>query len=161
MTREIRKPESSFDLTTDIDRAFDDMRAGLLDAFGIAPFGRPLRIGGGEGGLLRAARTDVEDTGGAYKIVADVPGIPKEKIEIRVRGTNVEIRGEHASAAEAPAGRYVHRERRAAGFFRSVELPEPVVAADAKAKVENGVLELELPKLHPAPTTDEVRVSVQ
>jgi HSP20 family protein len=156
MTHEIEQKESAAERTSEVDRWYRDRRAGLWDVVADAPF-----VAGefGFGSPIRAARTDVSDTGTAFKIVAEVPGIPKEKIEIRVRGATVEIRGEHATD-EKSAGEFVHRERRFAGYYRALELPEPVVAAEAKATVENGVLELDLPKLHPGPSNDEVRVPV-
>ena len=75
-------------------------------------------------------------------------------------GSVVEIRGEQVEEKAEDGAGFVHRERRSAGFYRGLELPEPVVASDAKAKLENGVLELELPKQHPTPASPEVRVRV-
>jgi HSP20 family protein len=158
MTKEIQTPNAPTDPWTDLDRALDAMRQRFVDAFGVAPFGP---VADREPSYLRAARTDVTDTGTAYRVVAEIPGIPKEKLDVTVRGSLVEIRGEHAEAKEEQAKEYVHRERSYAGFYRSLELPEPVVAADAKAKVENGLLELELPKQHPTPSSDGVKVPVQ
>jgi HSP20 family protein len=161
MTQEIQSSESRADTPVDLERAFDEMRAGFLDAFGIVPFG-PWSVGElRDGNFLRPARTDVSDTGKAYKIVAEVPGIPKENIDIRIRGSNVEIRGELVTSSEKNGSEYVHRERRSSGYFRSLELPEPVVAEEAKARVQNGLLELELPKRTPSPSTEEIRVAVQ
>jgi HSP20 family protein len=156
MTKELANQESDADGWTDFDRAFRELSARLFEPWGLvayAPSGRA-------GALLRPARTDVTDTGTAYRIVAEVPGIPKEKLDIRVRGTTVELKGEATEEKEANGTSYVHRERSYQGYYRLLELPEPVVAADAKAKVENGLLELELPKLRPTPGPDEVRVRV-
>lgn len=161
MTNELRRNDKPAESAIDIDRMFNDLHAGFLDTFGFWPFGGSPVPEVRDGALYRAARTDVSDTGKAYRIVAEVPGIPKEKLEIRVRGTNVEIRGEATTSSDGSNGEYVHRERRYSGYFRALELPEPVVAAEAKAKVENGLLELELPKLNPTPTNDEVRVAIQ
>jgi HSP20 family protein len=165
MTTAIQKQETRVDPWTDLDRAFDAMRQRFFDVWGIAPFGGSfVPFEGTPEGFLRAARTDVTDTGKAYKIVAEIPGIPKEKLDIRIRGTSVEIRGENASEKNEKAekdGEFVHRERTYSGYYRSLELPEPVVATEAKAKVENGLLELELPKQNPTPSTAEVKVAVQ
>jgi len=162
MTRELQKKETKSDPWTDIDRVFDEMRDRLTEAWDLRPFGTSFApIERLDSGFFRAARTDVTDTGSAYKIVAEVPGIPKEKLDIRVRGTSVEIRGESSASTEAKNTEYVHRERTYAGYFRRVELPEPVVATEAKAKVENGLLELELPKEHPSPSNAEVKIAVE
>lgn len=155
MTSEIQKRESLADPWTEIDRAFDAMRRRFAESFGIVPLG-PFETEIG----LRTPRTDVTDTGTAYVVTAEIPGIPKEKLDIRIRGPLVEIRGESATEAEQKEEHYLHRERTYSGYYRSLELPEPVVASKAKAKVMNGVLELELPKQTPTPSEPEVKVSV-
>ena len=155
-TRESLLPFAEF------DRLFDDLAQSVF-----APFGRwgPTFHLPVEAGLparyLRTAPLDVSDTGTAFRLTADLPGIPKEKLEIHVRGSRVEIRGESATSTEEEARGLVHRERTYAGFYRAVELPEPVKATDATATVKDGVLELTLPKLTPTPSPDEVQVPVQ
>ena len=155
MTHEIQERESRADPWTDLDRAFDAMQHRLGRPFGMLSFG-PFETELG----LRAPRMDVTDTVSAFKVVAEVPGIPKEKLDIRVRATAVEIRGENESVTEPKDERFLRQERVYRGYYRALELPEPVVASDAKAKVVNGLLELELPKQSPTPADDEVKVAV-
>jgi HSP20 family protein len=157
MTKELAKQETLTDPWSELDRAVGELGWRLFEPFGwgtLAPAVRP------DGSVLRPARTDVADTGTAYRIVAEIPGIPKEQLDIRVRGTTVEIRGEHAEEKATDGTTLVHRERSSRGYYRLLELPEAVVAGDAKAKLENGLLDLELPKQHPTPSPDEVRVRV-
>ena len=163
MPREIQKREHRVDPWTDIDRWFDDLRGRFFENWDLAPFAHPFAPAESrEGALFRAARTDVTDTGKAYTLTVEIPGIPKDRLDIRVRGSNVEIKGEASSDKEEKNGaEFVHRERTYAGFYRNLELPEPVVATEAKAKVENGLLELELPKQHPTPSTSEVKIAVE
>ena len=155
MTKEIRKSEGPADPWTEIDHAFDAIRRGFAESLGISPFG-----GFGPQGVVRSPRTDVTDTGKGYKVVADIPGIPKEQLHIRVRGTVVEIRAESTTETEEKEEQYLHHERTYSGYYRALELPEPVVATEAKAKLTNGVLELELPKQHPTPSEKEVEIAV-
>ena len=157
MTKELAKKESPPDLFSDLDQLFADLSSRFFEPYGLSPLAPALRS---DGAVFRPARADVEDTGTSYRIVAEVPGIPKEKLDIRVRGSTVEIRGESAEEKESKGGAYVHRERSYQGYYRTLELPEAVVAADAKAKVDSGLLELELPKQHPTPSTAEVKVAV-
>jgi HSP20 family protein len=157
MTKELAKKDDRAGTWTDLDRVFNEMSSRLFEPFGFGPFAPSLRS---DGALFRPARTDVADTGSAYRIVAEVPGIPKDKLDIRVRGATVEIRGESSEEKESSDASFVHRERAYQGYYRQLELPEPVVGAEAKAKVENGLLELELPKQHPTPGPDEVKVRV-
>jgi HSP20 family protein len=152
MADEIQAKEQPHDTWTDIDRAFDAVRRRFAESLGIVPVD--------SAAWFRAPRTDVTDNGAAYKVVAEIPGIPKEKLDIRIRGPLVEIRGENDAENEEKRENYLHRERSYAGYYRSVELPEPVVATGAKAKVTDGLLELELPKQTPTPTEQEVKVPV-
>ena len=141
---------------SDIDRALDTVRQQVFGAFGF-----PVTSGPNGSGYLRTARTDIEETPAAYRLSFEVPGIPKEKLGITIRGNEVEVRGEFTSQSEEEEAGYIHRERSYAGFYRALELPEPVLAAQAKATVTDGVLTLELPKEHPEPTPTEVKVPVQ
>ena len=157
MTKELVTTESTADPWSDLDRAFREMSARVFEPYALAGFAPTVPS---DGGRLRAARTDVADTGAAYRIVAEIPGIPKEKLDIRVRGSTVEIRGEHAEDSAEESSTFLHRERSARGYYRLLELPEAVVGSDATAKVEQGLLELELPKQHPTPSPAEVKVRV-
>jgi HSP20 family protein len=146
----------------DFDRAFDALWNRARTAFGAFPFeGTGLAPWSRDGSLFRTAPTDVVDTGKAYQIKAEVPGIPKDQIDIRVTGNVVEISGENKTEKTDRTQGYLHRERFVTGFHRAFELPEPVVADHAKAQVVNGVLELELPKQSPTPEPAETKVKVQ
>ena len=155
MSNEIESTERVTDTWNDIDRAFDAMARHFAESFGVAPFG-PTAAELGVG----VPPTDITDTGRSYRVVAEVPGIPKEKLDIRIRGAAVEIRGENGTESEQKEANYLRRERAYSSYFRAFELPEPVVAAEAKATVTNGVLTLELPKQTPTPSEPEVKVSV-
>ncbi len=145
---------------TEFDRAFEEMRSRFNDWFrGFADF--PEVSGDGSKAPLRLARADIAETPNAYKIIAEVPGIPKDRVDIRIRGSTVEIRGDVEESKESREGEYLHQERSRTGFFRRFELPENVKAAEAKAHVKDGLLELELPKETPAPAADEVRVAIE
>ena len=145
---------------TDLDTVWDELRSHFFDSFGFLPFAN----GAAEtetGLATRRPRTDIQDTGATYKIVAEVPGIPKDRLEIRVKGSEVEIRAENETTTESKEPPFVHRERAYRGFYRSFELPEPVVGSEAQAHLEQGVLELTLPKQTPTPSPEAVKVAVQ
>jgi HSP20 family protein len=143
------------DAWTALDRLFADLAGPFFGPF--VGFPSPPAPPRGP----RLARVDVTDTGTSYKVAANLPGIPKDKLAVRVRGTSVEIHGEVGQTTEKTEGDVLHRERSFTGYYRSLELPEPVIGAEAKATLENGVLELELPKQHPTPSPVEVQVPVQ
>jgi HSP20 family protein len=162
MTNELANQGNGSESTSDFERIFDELGRNIDETFGVRPWGGYWTLRAANGGALRAARTDVTDTGQAFKIVVEVPGLPKDAIEIHVKGSSVEIKGEVAQESkENGTEEFVHRERTHVGFYRAVELPEPVLAQDAKAKVVNGILELELPKQHPTVPETDVKVPVQ
>jgi HSP20 family protein len=163
MTNELTTKANGIESATDLDREFDALGRRFNEVFGVQPWGTFWTLGASPSvPTFRAARTDVTDTGKSFKIVADVPGLSKDAIEIHVKGVAVEIRGE--LTREKNGGdetNYVHRERTHIGYYRALELPEPVLAQDAKATVVNGVLELDLPKQRPTVTDTDVKVPVQ
>jgi HSP20 family protein len=159
MSAEIQTPETRADEWAEVDRAFDELHRGFLGAWGIPSFGGVLVPAPTSG--VRAPRTDVQDLGDSYRVVVEVPGIPKEKLVVTVRGTVVEVSGEAAIQTDRSDAGYVHRERTVAAIRRTLELPEPVVATGVAAKVENGLLQIDLPKEHPTSSPAEVRVAVQ
>ena len=159
MTNEIANLESPLPWN-EMTCAFEEARRQFFDAFGFPP-AFELAAGTPVAPPLRTARLDVEETPSAYRLRVEVPGIPKEHLSVTVRENTVEVRGEVAASKEETTPTYLRRERGSAGFYRSVELPEPVVAEKAVAKVEHGVLSLELPKRSPEPEPSETKVPVQ
>lgn len=74
----------------------------------------------------------------------------QEQVQISVTQRNqVSITGERA-ADESTNGRWHRRERTTGRFQRLVKLPAPVDAEKVEAKLENGVLEVTLPKAEEA-----------
>jgi HSP20 family protein len=105
--------------------------------------------GAGRGHDLALAAVDLEDLGTHYEVRFDLPGIPKERVSVKVVGQRVEVRAE---APAVPTGRRVFlvRERAHRGYERTVELPAPVIATEVRATVELGVLTVSIPKTRQA-----------
>lgn len=78
-------------------------------------------------------------------ILADLPGINKEDLTITVKNNVLEISAERKLVADKKDS-YVRRERGTTKFYRAMTLPVEVDEAKAKAKFNNGVLEIVLPK---------------
>jgi HSP20 family protein len=77
---------------------------------------------------------------------ADVPGMRKEDIEIDVAGTMLTISGEKKREEKIESGSYYRFERSHGCFCRRFDLPEDIDADKVKAHLENGVLEIRIPK---------------
>lgn len=91
---------------------------------------------------------DVKEDDAAFTITADLPGIPKDDIHVKITQEHVlTISAERTQEHEESEGDFHRIERSYGSFSRSFKLPEGVVDVEAiKAKSENGVLTLVVPK---------------
>lgn len=106
-------------------------------------FIRPLH---GEG-VPSEIRMDVTDAGDAYKIQAEIPGVSKDAIHVAMDGNMVTVSAEvKQEETERKEDRVLRSERYFGSVSRSFQLPQEVDQAKAKARYDNGVLSLTLPK---------------
>ena len=84
------------------------------------------------------------------RLVAEVPGVKPENVQIAVEGNLLTIKGNKEQVAEEKAEK-VHRYERTYGTFeRTFSLPATVAADKIKATYEHGILTIMLPKLETA-----------
>jgi HSP20 family protein len=99
-------------------------------------------------------RLDVSEKEGSYAVKAEIPGVNKEDIDVRVDGDLVtisaEVKGQHD---EKKDGRLVRAERRYGYASRSFSLGQQVDSGKVEATYKDGVLQLLLPKLPGATAT--------
>ena len=92
-------------------------------------------------------RLDVHEDDGAYTVKAEIPGVKKEDIDVRIDGPRVTLSAEVKQDSESKdGGRVLRSERRYGWASRSFTLASDVDEAKADAKYRDGVLELHLPK---------------
>jgi HSP20 family protein len=92
-------------------------------------------------------KVDVKEDEASHTVHAEVPGVPKEDIHVSVEGDVVSLRAEVRQHDEKKDGEKVLRSERYFGAVaRSFRLPTELDASQAKAKYDNGVLTLVLPK---------------
>jgi HSP20 family protein len=77
---------------------------------------------------------------------AELPGIKAKEIELQVNGRNLMISGERKIKSEDENAKYHRREREAGKFSRVVALPGDIDADSVNAKMNNGVLSVEISK---------------
>jgi len=95
---------------------------------------------------------DILESPQTYDIKANLPGIPKEKINISVKDNRILISASHEEVKEEKDKDTIIRTERYSGSYqRSISLPENANADNIKAKFENGVLSLTIPKREPTP----------
>ena len=90
---------------------------------------------------------DIEENDTLYLIRADVPGVEKKDIEVRLDNGVLSITGEKHSVKESGKGTKHHRAERYNGSFtRRFTLPAAVKADKVVATYKDGVLSLMIPK---------------
>lgn len=111
-----------------------------------APTGGNLALSSSSWALLAG---DVFEDDGKLSVRLEIPGMEKADLEIEVRDDTLVVRGEKRFSRESEEGRYRVLQCAYGSFERVVPLPAPVLAEQAKAGYENGVLKIDLPKAHP------------
>jgi HSP20 family protein len=116
---------------------FDDLVKGFLV--------RPVTGEGRE--AAPRLKIDVTEQNGAFKVLAEVPGVKKEDIQVNVDGDQVSIIAEVKQEKDVREGeRLVHSERYYGKASRAFRLGYEIDEANVQAKYSDGVLELVLPK---------------
>lgn len=82
-------------------------------------------------------------------LVAEVPGVNADDIDLTVLGDSVTLTCERKSETDENI-RYHRKERAAGDFSRTVTLPDPVDTEAVKATYENGVLRVKMNKAQEA-----------
>ncbi len=79
-------------------------------------------------------------------VKAQVPGIPKENINIEVNGNQLIIKGEHKQEKEEKRENFYRQEIQYGSFYRIIDLPAEAEKQSATASLKNGELEIVLKK---------------
>lgn len=89
---------------------------------------------------------DVHDSNEAYTIIANLPGVEADKINISLHDGTLTISAEISKSEAKEDHRVLVQERIHGNFTRSLNLPQPIDIENAQADFNNGVLTLSLPK---------------
>lgn len=109
---------------------------------------------------MRTPRIDLVENGDNYIIRADLPGIRKEDVAIKIKGDILTIEGTRKNEYEEKTETSHVIERSFGRFVRDLKLPTDVNLEDANATMDNGVLELKIKKK--AVTEQEMkRINIQ
>lgn len=92
-------------------------------------------------------KIDVKENDQAYTVHAEVPGVSKEDIQVSLDGAVVMLRAEvKQHDVQTKDDKVLRTERYLGAITRSFQLPQEIDPSQSKAKYENGVLTLTLPK---------------
>lgn len=105
------------------------------------------RTSGGEEARTLLPAVDIFDHGDELVVVADLPGVKKDDIDIRVENNVLTIRG---NVQPEDHGGYILREYHLRPYFRQFQLGEHVDQERIRAEMKYGVLTIGLPKAEKA-----------
>jgi len=90
--------------------------------------------------------TDIVETANRYEIHLDLPGFDRDDIEVTVNEGVLTVEGRRTVAADEDGRTFHLRERAAGRFSRSFSLPTSVNPENVEARIDHGVLRIDLPK---------------
>ena len=87
---------------------------------------------------------DLYETAAEFVLIAELPGLSRDEIEIHAEDGRIIVRGERAS--KVPCEQYHRVERGHGRFSRAFALPEPISVEAITADLKDGVLTVIIPK---------------
>lgn len=126
----------------DLWDAFDSLRGEMEDAMSF------FRMPNAAGLLDRnsAPPIDLIETNDDFIVLADLPGVKKEDLELSVAGSLLSIRGDKKAELKDDKRKIFRKETWVGTFSRTIDLPSPVDADKVQAELKNGVLSVVVPK---------------
>ena len=159
--KEIDKKETM--IRRPFDELFDNFRQDMEDVF-FTPFITPLRSVGVPRGIYsietRSPLCDIIDKGDRFVVSLEVPGIQKDKIEVKATSEYITISGIEEEKNEREDGNYVLNERTYRSFSRRIPFSENIIPTKVDATVENGILKIVIPKQKPT-STEETQIKIK
>lgn len=102
-------------------------------------------------------RVDIKEEADRFVILADLPGIDPQNVEVLMDKGILSIKGERANETSGQIDQFSRIERRYGSFHRRFALPDTADADGIVASGHNGVLEIAIPK-RPQSTPRRIQV---
>lgn len=101
--------------------------------------------------IRRTPLYDMVDKGDRYELEVELPGIERDKIHVKATDDSIEISAEQLEEerVEERKKKYVYNERSYRSFYRTIPIPEQILSSEVTAKMNNGILRIDLPKKMP------------
>ena len=131
----------------------------LFDSF-FEDFARPTRnVARYNAPAANVMRTDVKETETGYELDVDLPGYKKENVQVELKDGCLTVTAKTAQSKDEKDenGRYIRRERYSGTCSRAFYVGEDIEQNDIKAKFEDGILKLSVPKKEAKPKVEENR----
>ena len=103
--------------------------------------------------------TDVKETDNGYEVSINLPGFKKEDIKAELKDGYLMIQASTDTSKEDKdeKKKYIRKERYSGSCSRSLYVGNSVSESDIKAKFDNGVLTLDIPKVEKTPEVEQKR----
>ncbi|MFW9897830.1 MAG: Hsp20/alpha crystallin family protein [Candidatus Thorarchaeota archaeon] len=145
---ELRRQYRPLSMFRSIDRFFNDITGWLDDMFW-RPFRwdfEPFSLKLFDEDFFRSPLSNVTEDDEGYHLTAELPGLDKGDLEIKIHEGILEIKGEKKDEHEEKKEGYVRKEYSSSSYYRTFKLPENVNEDKIDATLNKGVLKLDLPK---------------
>ncbi len=104
-----------------------------------------------------AMKTDVREKDDAFELDIELPGYSKDNVKAELKDGFLTVSAvvEKNNDEKDKEGRYIRRERYSGSCSRSFYVGETVTEADIKAKFDNGILKITVPKIEAKPEVEQ------
>lgn len=113
-------------------------------------FGRSLARSESSNEMLTVAdwapSVDISETDAEYLIKGEIPGVKKGDVEITIQDGMLTIKGERKQEKEEKSKKFHRIECSYGSFMRSFRMPDDADESKVRAKFEDGVINVTLPK---------------
>ena len=93
-------------------------------------------------------KTDIKETETGYELAVDIPGFKKDEVKLSLSNGYLNVSASKAENKEEKdnEGKLIRQERYAGAMSRSFYVGDAITEEEVKAKFEDGVLQIEIPK---------------
>ena len=108
-------------------------------------------------------KTDVRETDDSYELDIDLPGFKKDEITAKLEDGYLTVSASKGldKDKQDKKGNYIRRERYAGAMSRSFYIGDSITQDEIKAKYENGILQLSIPKKDAKTVEQQKHISIQ
>jgi len=109
-------------------------------------------------------KTDVKETDNSYEVDIDLPGFKKDEIEAKLENGYLTIsaaKGLDKEEKNEKDGKYIRKERYSGAMSRSFYVGDELKQEDIKAKYEDGILKLSVPKKDPKKVETTKHIAIE
>lgn len=102
-------------------------------------------------------KTDVRELDGSYEVDMDLPGFQKDEIKVSLENGNLTVSAAKGMEKDEQDqnGKYIRQERYSGAMSRSFYIGDEITQDEIRAKYENGILKLTIPKKDAKPAVEE------